>query len=112
MPTRRSRAERVAAREVVSAELPATGSERDLRAVLEGAHEAFIAVDACGVIMDCNPAAEATFGWPRQEAVGRTLTETIIPERYRESHRRGGGGYLENGGGAGVGGGPRPEGPR
>ena len=97
MPTRRSRAERVAAREVVSAELPATGSERDLRAVLEGAHEAFIAMDACGVIIDWNPAAEATFGWPRQEAVGRTLTETIIPERYRESHRRGLERYLETG---------------
>ena len=76
---------------------PVTGNERDLRAVLEGAHEAFIAMDARGVIIDWNPAAEATFGWSRREAVGRMLVDTIIPERYRESHRSGLQRYLETG---------------
>ena len=78
-------------------ELSAIRGERGLRAVLEGAHEAFIAMDARGVIIDWNPAAEATFGWSRQEAVGRMLADTIIPARYRVSHRRGLQRYLRTG---------------
>ena len=78
-------------------ELSAIRGERDLRAVLEGAHEAFIAMDARGVIIDWNPAAEATFGWSRREAVGRVLAATIVPARYRDSHRRGLQRYLGTG---------------
>ena len=33
--------------------------------------------------------ATATFGWTAREAVGRLLTEAIIPERFREEHRAG-----------------------
>ncbi len=32
------------------------------RSVLEGAHEAFISMDAGGFIIDWNPQAQATFG--------------------------------------------------
>jgi PAS domain-containing protein len=47
--------------------------EDSSRFVLETAHEAFVAMDAGGFITDWNPAAEATFGWSREEAVGRVL---------------------------------------
>jgi len=46
-------------------------------------------MDAGGFITDLNPAAEATFGWSRSEAVGRVLGDTIIPERYRLAHVEG-----------------------
>jgi PAS domain S-box-containing protein len=59
------------------------------RAVLDTANEAFIAMDAEGVITDWNHQAEVTFGWSRMEAMGRLLGETIIPPQYREAHRRG-----------------------
>jgi PAS domain S-box-containing protein len=57
--------------------------------ILETTQEAFIAMDANGLIIDWNKEAEAIFGWPREEILGQSLAETIIPLQYRESHRRG-----------------------
>jgi diguanylate cyclase (GGDEF)-like protein/PAS domain S-box-containing protein len=54
-------------------------------------------MDADGRITDWNPMAEKIFGWPRAEAVGRLVNETIIPERYRESHRNGLQRFLKTG---------------
>ena len=36
-------------------------------------------MDDAGVICDWNLQAEATFGWTRDEAIGRRLDETLIP---------------------------------
>src|SRR5580704_19142534 len=33
--------------------------------------------------------AVGVFGWSRDEAVGRTMADLIIPERYRKAHRNG-----------------------
>ncbi|HVF78369.1 MAG TPA: diguanylate cyclase [Solirubrobacteraceae bacterium] len=59
------------------------------RSILDNAHEAFVSMDAGGFIIDWNRQAEATFGWTREEALGRVLSDTIIPPRYREAHLRG-----------------------
>ena len=72
-----------------AAEAALASSERRTRQILETANDAFVAIDAAGLIIDWNPAAEAAFGWTRDEALGRELAETIIPERDREAHRRG-----------------------
>jgi two-component system cell cycle sensor histidine kinase/response regulator CckA len=64
-------------------------SEARMRAVLDAALDAVIAVDSADLITFWNPRAEAIFGWRREEAIGRPLSELIIPERYREAHRRG-----------------------
>ena len=64
------------------------GEER-FRLILDGAHEAFVGMDAAGKIIDWNHQAEAVFGWTRAEAVGRPLDETIIPPGRREEHQRG-----------------------
>ena len=64
-------------------------SEARLRAVLNSALSAVVVIDASGDITDCNARAEQMFGWTRQEALGKTLAELIIPLRYREAHRRG-----------------------
>ena len=61
----------------------------ELRSVIDTAHEAFVSMDADGVITYWNPEAERIFGWSREEAIGRVLAETIIPQQYRESHWRG-----------------------
>ena len=55
-------------------------SETRTRSIIDTANDAFIGIDAAGVITDWNPQAETTFGWTRDEAVGRTLAEMIIPE--------------------------------
>jgi diguanylate cyclase (GGDEF)-like protein/PAS domain S-box-containing protein len=77
--------------------LSADERDRDFRAILEGAHEAYVAMDAGGFIIDWNAEAEATFGWTRKEAVGRVLADTIIPRRHREAHLEGLERFLETG---------------
>jgi len=57
--------------------------------IVDTAHDAFIGVDASGTIVTWNTQAEHTFGWSAAEAIGGTLTETIIPPRFREAHLRG-----------------------
>jgi two-component system, cell cycle sensor histidine kinase and response regulator CckA len=68
-----------------------------LRAVLDAALDAVIGMDADDVITYWNPRAEAIFGWGREEALGRRLRDLIIPERYREGHRRGLARFLATG---------------
>jgi len=64
-------------------------SDHRTRQIVETAHDAFISIDARGMITGWNPQAEASFGWSRREALGRELAETIVPERDRPAHRRG-----------------------
>jgi PAS domain S-box-containing protein len=71
--------------------------------VFDSSHEAFVAMDAGGFITDWSPQAESTFGWLREEAVGKVLADTIIPERYRHAHWEGLQRFLETGEGPVVG---------
>ncbi|HTH66375.1 MAG TPA: PAS domain-containing sensor histidine kinase [Gemmatimonadales bacterium] len=64
-------------------------SEPTLRAILDASLDAFILIDAIGIIRLWNRAAVAMFGWTEAAAVGQRLSETIIPERYREQHELG-----------------------
>jgi PAS domain S-box-containing protein len=72
-------------------------SETQLRAILEGALDAVVGMDATGVVIDWNAQAQATFGFTRAEATGRRLAELIIPPQFREAHERGLEKYLETG---------------
>lgn len=63
--------------------------EARMRATIESAMDAVVQMDAEGIIIGWNSQAEKTFGWTHEEAVGRVLSETIIPPRYREVHKRG-----------------------
>ena len=60
-----------------------------LRLVLDSSLDAIVTMDADGIITDWNPQAEATFGWTREEAVGRLLAETIVPHAHRAAHIEG-----------------------
>jgi PAS domain S-box-containing protein len=44
-----------------------------------------------------NALAEQTFGWSKEEILGRSLVTTLIPPKYRELHERGLKKYLETG---------------
>ncbi len=63
-------------------------SEKRTRLVLENCTDAFISCDNSGLIKDWNRQAEALFGWRREEVIGKTLAETVIPEELQEVHRR------------------------
>jgi len=45
-------------------------------------------MDSRGNITEFNPAAERLFGRSRTEVLGKSLAETLIPERLRDAHRQ------------------------
>ena len=72
-------------------------SERLYRLILDNALDSFIAFDTDSRILEWSHQAELAFGWSREEAIGMSVVDTVIPERYRAAHlaelRR----YLETG---------------
>lgn len=72
-------------------------SEMRKAAILESAIDCLITMDAEGRIVDFNPAAEREFGWSREEVVGRTVADTIVPSRLRQVHRDGLERYIRTG---------------
>jgi PAS domain S-box-containing protein len=60
-------------------------------------------MDAAGLVMDWNPQAERSFGWTREEAIGRELASLIIPEGLRDAHREGLDRFLATGKGTVLG---------
>jgi PAS domain S-box-containing protein len=62
-----------------------------------------IALDESSFIVGWNAVAERTFGWPREEIVGRLLSTTLIPARHQEAHERGFQRYLRSGEGRVIG---------
>jgi PAS domain S-box-containing protein len=59
-----------------------------LSAYLAAALDCVILADSSGRVVEFNPAAERTFGYTREEALGRTLAELIVPPSLRERHNR------------------------
>jgi PAS domain S-box-containing protein len=72
-------------------------SKDRFRQILDTSQEAFIAMNGAGEITAWNRAAEQTFGWSVEKALGRPLADVIIPERYREAHWRGIDKFLKTG---------------
>lgn len=90
----------VAARERrrrIEAEDRERGGELLRHSVVETALDCVIAMDHKGNIIEFNPAAEKTFGWPREEAMGKLLADVVIPTRMRDAHQQGMDRYLETG---------------
>jgi PAS domain S-box-containing protein len=65
--------------------------ERDTktRRIIDSALDAVLSIDERGNVTEWNAQAETMFGWKRDQAVGRTLSELFIPERYRDAHEKG-----------------------
>ncbi|MEK6642283.1 MAG: PAS domain S-box protein [Planctomycetota bacterium] len=72
-------------------------AEERTRLIISTAVDAVVAMDNKGVVIDWNAQAEVTFGWTRDEAVGRPMHELIIPERLRAKHLEGMARYLSTG---------------
>jgi PAS domain S-box-containing protein len=71
--------------------------ERLSHAIVDGAFDAFVLMDERGVIRDWNSQSERIFGWRRDEAVGRTVRETLVPAAHRDAHRDGLAHFLATG---------------
>jgi PAS domain S-box-containing protein len=86
------------------AELRRVGTEAQLRAneartrlIVDTAHDAFVAMDAEGRIIDWNPQAEKMFGWQRSLALSQPLVDVVVPPKYRAAYEAGLKTFLETG---------------
>ena len=71
--------------------------ERRTEVIVESSHDAFVGIDAVGMITDWNGAAERTFGWTNREVIGRNIADIIIPAAYQAAHQRGMDHFLKTG---------------
>ena len=74
-------------------------SRARLQAIVDTSLNAIVGMDELGRVTDWNPHAEATFGWSRDEILGKPLADTIVPEQHRAAHRAGLAHYLTTGDG-------------
>jgi diguanylate cyclase (GGDEF)-like protein/PAS domain S-box-containing protein len=72
-------------------------------AILESSLDCLVTIDHEGKIVEFNAAAEATFGFTRQQVLGTEMVELIVPPHLREAHRRGFAHYLATGVGPALG---------
>jgi diguanylate cyclase (GGDEF)-like protein/PAS domain S-box-containing protein len=56
-------------------------------AILEAALDAVITIDHHGHVLEFNRAAEQTFGYRKDDVLGRELAALIVPPESREAHR-------------------------
>ncbi|MES2830671.1 MAG: PAS domain S-box protein [Pseudomonadota bacterium] len=61
-------------------------SEQHFRDILTHAGDAFVSLDVEGAITEWNRQAEETFGWQRDEVIGKKLETVLIPEEMRAAH--------------------------
>jgi PAS domain S-box-containing protein len=62
-------------------------SESRNRAILHAALDCIVTIDQNGKIVEFNPAAEKTFGYRREEILGKDMAETLLPHPNRDRHR-------------------------
>jgi PAS domain S-box-containing protein len=72
-------------------------SEVRKAAIVDAALDCIVTIDHDGCITEFNPAAERTFGYRRDDVLGRHLADVIIPTSLREKHRQGFARYLATG---------------
>ena len=70
-------------------ELALSESQKQIQTIFNAALDAIVIIDEEGKIVKWDSKAEILFGWKQEEQLGMLLTETIIPQQYREAHRRG-----------------------
>jgi len=71
------------------AEEQSKANEGQLQTIFNAAPDAIVVIDEEGIVTKWNPKAEALFGWSETETKGAFISNLIIPERYREAHRKG-----------------------
>ena len=60
-------------------------NEQRIQTIIESAQDPFIGMDLQGRITDWSSQAEVLFGWEREEVLGRSAAELLLPSRYAGS---------------------------
>ncbi|MRX41674.1 PAS domain S-box protein [Flavobacterium sp. LC2016-23] len=72
-------------------------SEERNRIIMNSSLNAIVTIDNTGKITFWNNQAETIFGWKKDEVLGKTLNETIIPNRHKKGHEDGLKYYIKTG---------------
>jgi PAS domain S-box-containing protein len=72
-------------------------SEARARAIIETAFDAIVTMDERGRIVEFNAAASRIFGYARDQVVGKLVSETIVPQKWRQAHSAGVERYVDTG---------------
>jgi len=64
-------------------------SEEQMQTLFKTAPDAVVVIDQDGKIIKWNYQSELLFKWTESEVIGKLLSETIIPLRFREAHKKG-----------------------
>lgn len=72
-------------------------SEERNRLIMNSALNAIITIDVKGNINFWNNQAEIIFGWKKEEVVGKSLAEVIIPNEHKKGHEMGMRKFMETG---------------
>ena len=54
--------------------------------VVDGSLSGLVVMDERGYVLDVNPAVTTMLGWRREDLLGRTVAETLVPDAYRALH--------------------------
>ncbi len=65
--------------------------------IVETALDTIVVIDDTGIVVDFNPAVVSIFGYDRDEAMGRQISDLIIPPALRSAHGSSMKSYLESG---------------
>ena len=57
-------------------------NKEQLRLIVNDALDAIVVMDDKGLLVDWNNRAEAIFGWNRGEALGKPLSNLIVPPKH------------------------------
>ncbi|HXO39361.1 MAG TPA: PAS domain S-box protein, partial [Candidatus Acidoferrum sp.] len=71
------------------AEITVRESEVRNRSIIDTSLDAVITMDEAGLITGWNAQATASFGWSQEQAVGRRMSDVLIPPQHRQAHQRG-----------------------
>jgi two-component system sensor histidine kinase/response regulator len=79
---------RSAERAAASSRQDSLRMEREAQAIVDSAPDAFVSADARGRVTRWNRRAEELLGWSREEALGRTVNELLVPEYHHADVER------------------------
>jgi len=74
-----------------------------IRSIADSVQDALVMIDDKGRISYWNPAAEQTFGWTAEEALGQPLHPMLAPDRFHEAIETGFSAFTATGEGAAIG---------
>ncbi len=82
---------------IASDNLKLRESEARLSSTINSALDGIISIDSENRLIGFNPAAEAIFGWKKEEILGQSIVELLIPKRYRKAHQQGLAHFMQGG---------------